>query len=116
MKKNKKDYLRIFVVGCCDQIFDVEFCWITNFGVTELDDEAFVTNGWTSVKRLLDKNDECLEFFWSLLWFERSFVDDINVWIFGDVVPGGINVTNDDEEEEEEEDVPVELVCWGLSI
>lgn len=111
MKKNF--YLRIFVVDGCDQIFDVEFCWITNLGVTEFDDEGFVTNGWTSVTRLLDTNGDCLEFFWSLLLFDRSLVDDIKVWIFGDVVPGGINVTNDDEDEE---DVPVEFVCWGLNI
>ncbi len=109
--------LRIFVFGCCDQIFDVEFCWITNFGVTEFDDdddeddEELVINGWTSVKRFFDKNDDCLELWWSWL-FDKSFVDDINVWIFGDVVPGGINVTNDDDDD----DVPVELFCWGLSI
>ncbi len=104
--------LRIFAFGCCDQIFDVEFCWITNFGVTEFvtdDDEEFVINGWTNVKRFFDKNADCLELFWSKL-LDKSFVADINVWIFGDVVPGGINVTKDDD------DVPVELFCWGFSM
>ena len=38
---------------------------------------------------------------------ERSPVEDIKVCIFGEVVPGGIKVTNDDE-------VPVELLCDGL--
>lgn len=90
------------------QIFDVEFCWITNFGVTELFvviDEFVVINGGTNVTRFFDKNDDDdvvdvdvvgLELFCS--WFVvKSFVDDINVWIFGDVVPGGISVTNGDE-------------------
>jgi hypothetical protein len=45
-----------------------------------------------------------------------SFVDDIvtlfNVWIFGDVVPGGINVNKDEEEFEGFVTVGV-LLCWG---
>ncbi len=80
--------------------------------MTELevgDDEALVINGWTSVKRFFDKNDDCLELVWSWL-FDRSLAEDIKVWIFGDVVPGGINVTKGDD------DVPVEFVCWGLRI
>lgn len=89
-------------------MFDVEFCWITNFGVTELlvVIDGLVINGGTNVTRLFDRNGDDddvvvvavdLELFCS--WFVvKSFVDDdINVWIFGDVVPGGISVTNGDE-------------------
>lgn len=124
LKKNKEKisikifYLRIFVVGCCDQIFDAEFCWITNFGVTALvvdvadDDDEFVIIGWTSVTRFLDKNEDCFILLWSLL-VDKSLVDDIKVWILGDVVPGGINVSNDDDDVDA---VPVELACWGLNI
>ena len=63
------------VVDCGDQMFDVEFCWISNFGVTvelvaededaeEEDDEEeeAVTNGWTKVKRFLPMNDVVLLF------------------------------------------------------
>lgn len=93
---------------------DAEFCWITNFGGTQLeadddDDDEFVIIGWTSVRRFLDKNGDRLELIESWL-LVKSLVEDIKVWIFGDVVPGGINVTNG------EGDVPVELLCWELNI
>lgn len=105
------NFIRIFVFGCCDQIFDGEFCCITNLGAAEfvVDEEEFVITGWKSVTRFFAKNDDCFAFWWSEL-FVKSFVDDINVWIFGDVVPGGINVTNEGDGE------PVELVCCGLNI
>lgn len=105
--------LPIFVFGGWDQMLDAEFCWITSFGATvfveDKVDEELVMIGWKSVKRFFGKNADDFELMESWL-LVRSFVDDINVWIFGDVVPGGINVTNG------ELGVPVALVCWGLNI
>ncbi len=81
-------------------------------------------NGWTSVTRFFDKKTDWLEFVdedLSEVVVDISFVDDIvtlfNVWIFGDVVPGGINVTNDDDEEEFGSlFTVVVLLCWGFNI
>lgn len=105
--------LPIFVFGGWDQILDAEFCWITSFGATvfveDKVDEELVMIGWKSVKRFFGKNGDGFELSESWL-LVRSFDDDIRVWIFGDVVPGGINVTNG------EVGVPAALVCWGLNI
>lgn len=94
-------------------MFGAEFCWITSLGATvfveDKVDEELVMIGWKSVKRFFGKNDDCLELIESWL-FVRSFVEEINVWIFGEVVPGGINVTNG------EVGVPAEFDCWGLKI
>lgn len=108
--------LPIFVVDGWGQILDVEFGCMTNLGVTEFDDvtddEELAIIGCTSVKRFLDKKDDCFRVLWSFT-LEKSFVDDINVWIFGDVVLGDINVTKDDGDDD---DVPIEFVGCELNI
>ena len=52
--------------------------------------------------------------------FVEAIVTVFNVWIFGDVVPGGINVTNDDVGVEFDGIcclfTVVVLLCWGFSI
>lgn len=131
--------------GCQKLLFVVDefgFCWITNLGVTlfvcfplfdgfvVVDDEvAFVINGCTSVTRFFDRKTDWFGFVddnLSVVVFvvDISFVDEIvtlfNVWILGEVVPGGINVNKDDEDVELVKIcclfTGVVLLCWGLNI
>lgn len=101
----------IFVEFCCGQIVEFEFCWITNFDGTVVafvvvvvdDDGGFVIN----VTRFFVKKTDGFVFVNDDVLIERSVADEFefvlnslfveivtlfNVWIFGDVVPGGINV------------------------
>ena len=100
------------------------FCWITNFGdeFVVVDDDDVI--GCTNVKRFFDKKTDWLELFVEdLSIVDISFVDDIvtlfNVWILGEVVPGGINVNNDDDVEfgsVEDLFTVVVLLCWGFNM
>lgn len=86
-----------------------------------------VINGCTSVTRFFDRNTDWLVLVDDNLSLadERSLVDDIvtlfNVWILGEVVPGGgINVNNDDDDVELVSIcclfTVVVLLCWGFNI
>ena len=115
---------KIFVacVGCC--CGQKWLLVVTNFeellvDETEEDVVELVINGWTSVTRFFDKNTD----WFGLVEMDFSFVDIsfvaeivtlLNVWIFGEVVPGGIKVNNDEEEEFEGFVTVVVLLCCGL--
>ncbi len=116
---------KIFVacVGCCG--CQKWLLVVTNFDAfVVVDDEVeFVINGCTNVTRFFDKKTDWFELVEEdLSIVDISFVDDIvtlfNVWIFGEVVPGGIKVNKDDDEEELGGfvTVVVVLLCWGFNM
>lgn len=112
----------LVVVTNFDELFVVDDDDVDDDDEDEDDvDEEFVINGCTSVTRFFDKNTDWLELVEEVLSVvDISFVDDIvtlfNVWILGDVVPGGINVNNDDDVVFDGLFTVVVLLCWGFNI